>query len=133
MRSMWSQSWTNALMLLLAGAAFTGCISTKTQPEPGVAKFTATDPTRVVLLPWAPTSAPYSRLGEIIVEPSSQASREEIIVELQGAVAAIGGHAFFIVSDPSHRFEVVQVDALESEQKPHYPKKGIVAVAIRLL
>ena len=133
MRTTFSRSRTGACLLLLAASAFTGCISTKTQPEPGAAKFRPTEATRVVLLPWAPASAPYTRLGEVIVEPSSHASREEIIVELQDAVAAIGGHAFFIVSDPTHRFKVVQVDALESEQKPNYPHAGVVAVAVRLL
>ncbi|HRI15623.1 MAG TPA: hypothetical protein PLX89_21720 [Verrucomicrobiota bacterium] len=115
------------LVVLVAGA---GCSSTHIVPEAGSPEYADTDAARVQLIPWAP-NRPYERLGEVIVEPAPSASWQEVDLELRNAAADLGGHAMYVVWDPSKRYSVVQVDPVESDRRSHYPPNGIVAVVIR--
>jgi len=107
-----------------------GCTTTRSHPEPGVAKFASTDGARVQLIPWA-SHRPHEKVGEIIIEPSKGASWQEIDQELRQAAADLGAHAMYVVWDPQKRFSSVQVDPIASDQQPTFPPNSIVAVAIR--
>lgn len=126
--------------ILLMGMVGAGCAVSPASKAPQappasasaapVAGFAPTDPTRVEVLPWAP-SQPYHRLAEITVIPEQNTPPALIQTRLLESAAALGAHALFVVSDPSHRLRVVQVDPLLEEQHPKHPTNGVVAVAIR--
>lgn len=93
-------------------------------------RFAPTDPSRVEFIPWAPVYL-HHRLGEIQITPAPRSTRKDLETALRESAAALGAHAVFIVSDPRHQLEVVQVDPLIEEQGSRYPTNAIVAVAIR--
>ncbi|MBN8246275.1 MAG: hypothetical protein J0L84_02385 [Verrucomicrobia bacterium] len=125
--------WILGLGLVSAGCAVSPASkapATATATAAPVAEFSPTDPTRLEVLPWAPTQ-PYRRLAEITVIPEQNTPPALIQTRLLDSAAALGAHALFVVSDPSHRLRLVQVDPLLEEQHPKYPTNGVVAVAIR--
>lgn len=127
-----------AALLLGAGCATSSnntTAQTKTPPATAPATTTAggvapTDPARVEMIPWAPDRT-YRRLGEITVTPAPSSTPKQIDASLREAAASLGAHAMFIIWDPKHRLQVVQVDPLDSERNLKYPPDAIVAVAIR--
>ncbi|MCW5556899.1 MAG: hypothetical protein KIT22_03525 [Verrucomicrobiae bacterium] len=121
-------------MLVILGLGCAGCA---VPPKPERASlqvpatgFAPTDPMRLEVLPWAPTQ-PYRRLGEITVIPGTNTPPDTLEASLLDSAAALGAHAIFVVSDPSHQLRLVQVDPLREELHPKYPTNGVVAVAIR--
>lgn len=121
-------------ILLILGFWGAGCA---VPPKPESASvgtpssgFAPTDPTRLEVLPWAPTRS-YRRLGEITVIPGTNTPPDTLEASLRDSAAALGAHAIFVVSDPSHQLRLVQVDPLLEELQPTYPTNGVVAVAIR--
>lgn len=132
--------WGSAVVLLwfAAGCSWSGSKA----PTPGATSTTngvtvssaarpsPTDPARVEFIPWAPVYL-HQRMGEITITPGPRSTRTEIEAALRESAAALGAHAVFIVSDPGHQLEVVQVDPLLEEQGGRYPTNAIVAVAIR--
>jgi len=122
------------LLMLILGFGCAGCaVPPKSEDASGrgpSARFAPTDPTRLEVLPWAPTK-PYRRLGEITVIPGTSTPPDTLETSLRDSAAALGAHAIFVVSDPSHQLRLVQVDPLLEELHPKYPTNGVVAVAIR--
>lgn len=121
-------------LALGAGCASSdGGAQTRTTPgnPPAVATGVApTDPARVEVIPWAPDRT-YRRLGEIVITPAPSSTPPQIDTSLRESAASLGAHAVFVIWDPSHRLQVVQMDPLDSERNLKYPPNAIVAVAIR--
>ncbi|MFO1459660.1 MAG: hypothetical protein U1G08_09625 [Verrucomicrobiota bacterium] len=127
-----------AAMLLGAGCATSSHdTATKAKTTTGTAPAATTaggvaptDPARVEVIPWAPDRT-YRRMGEITITPAPSSSPKQIDASLREAAGSLGAHAVFVIWDPKHRLQVVQVDPLATERELKYPPDAIVAVAIR--
>ena len=122
-----------ALMLGTGCASSNGNTSTRTSPGTPATSTTGvmpTDPARVEVIPWAPDRT-YRRLGEITITPAPSSTPTQIDTSLREAAASLGAHAVFVIWDPRHRLQVVQVDPLATERDLKYPPDAIVAVASR--
>ncbi|MBL9175405.1 MAG: hypothetical protein JNL10_17825 [Verrucomicrobiales bacterium] len=122
-----------ALVLGAGCASSTGKTPARSTPETPAVSTTGvapTDPARVEVIPWAPDRT-YRRMGEITITPAPSSTPKQIDASLREAAGSLGAHAVFVIWDPKHRLQVVQVDPLAAERELKYPPDAIVAVAIR--
>ena len=120
-----------ALGLLAGCILLAGCstVSVYTKEYFGVAKYPPSDPRRIEVLVAEPSRAK-TRLGEIFIDAESGASREKIEDKLRRAAAKFGADAVVIVSDQTRIFPVVHADWW-SATVSHYPRRGVIGVAIK--
>ena len=88
------------LLAVLAGAC--SAVHARSVRFAGRPDFPATDPATVEILP-RPPMRPQDILGQVMVEPEGEPSREAVEAKLREETAKMGGSAAVLVCDRRHR------------------------------
>lgn len=116
-----------AIMLGLTGCAH---VSENTRAYLGSPKYAPTEATKVVVLQTEPKE-PHERLGEVLLEATSNVSRDELENRLRQAAAKLGADAVFLAYDRMHVTPIVYADWWGPSTVGRDLRRNIVGIAIK--
>ena len=123
-----------SMLCTALGLLTVGCssVAVRTVRFPEVQAYPATYPDIIEVLRAEPMR-PHARLGEVYVEPESDASADEIAAGLQKGAAPLGADAVVIVSDRALKMGALVETSWEKRSLLPTPDHVVVGVAIRYL